>query len=172
MSYSKDDMALLEAWRQNRVDLIRFLARRLRCEATAKDIAQEMWFRLRRVKQEPQHRNPRALLFHIAANLATDHHRVEHRRIELVAEVQDLLWGEREEASTERVVIAAETLSRLEAAVARMPERSREIFRLNRFDGFTQREIAERLGISLTAVEKHLQRAFAQLAEANIDADL
>ncbi|MEJ0037901.1 MAG: RNA polymerase sigma factor [Gammaproteobacteria bacterium] len=172
MSYSEDDVALLEAWRQNRVDLIRFLARRLRCEAAAKDIAQEIWFRLRRVNREPRHKNPRALLFHIAANLATDHHRVEHRRIEIVAEVHDLLWGNREEASTERRVIAAETLKRLEAAIERMPERSREIFRLNRFDGLTQREIAERLGISLTAVEKNLQKAFAQLAAADIDDDI
>lgn len=171
MSHSDDQVALFEAWCSHRPDLIRFLARRLRCEATAKDIAQEIWLRLPRVNAEAPRKNARALLFQMAANLATDHHRVERRRVELVAEVHDLLWGDMDEVSPERTAMAEETLERLHAEVARLPERSREIFRMNRFDGLTQRAIADQLGISLTAVEKHLQKAFARLAAAKVAPD-
>lgn len=171
MSQPEDSAALFEAWVHHRPDLVRFLARRLGCEATAKDLAQEIWLRLSRVNRGAPNKNPRALLFHIAANLAMDHHRVERRRVELVAEVQDLLWPQCNEISPERNAMAEQTLIQLNAEVERLPERSREIFRMNRFDGLTQREIADRLGISVTAVEKHLQKAFARLAAARVSAD-
>lgn len=40
-----------------------------------------------------------------------------------------------------------------------LPERSREVFLLSRREGLKNREIAERLAISTTAVEKHIKRA-------------
>ena len=40
-----------------------------------------------------------------------------------------------------------------------LPDRSREIFLLSRFRGLKNREIAEKLQISTTAVEKHIARA-------------
>ncbi|MFC4313788.1 RNA polymerase sigma factor [Steroidobacter flavus] len=157
-------MTLVEAWCHHRPGLVRFLARRLRCEATAKDIAQEIWLRLQRVNRLATDQNPRALLFQIAANLATDHYRVQQRRMELDAEIGELLSDERDEASPEHLLMAAQELAQLEQVVDQLPERSREVFRMNRFEGYSQREIAERLGISVTAVEKHLRKAFARLA--------
>lgn len=40
-----------------------------------------------------------------------------------------------------------------------LPERSQEVFLLSRREGLKNREIAERLAISTTAVEKHIKRA-------------
>ena len=40
-----------------------------------------------------------------------------------------------------------------------LPERCREVFVLSRFDGLKNREISERLHISLNTVERHIQRA-------------
>lgn len=42
---------------------------------------------------------------------------------------------------------------------ATLPERTRDIFYMSRIEGMTHREIAERLGISVRAVEKHLQNS-------------
>lgn len=44
-----------------------------------------------------------------------------------------------------------------------MPERMRTAYRLFRIDHVPQREIAGRLGVSLSAVEKLLQRAYRRL---------
>ena len=44
-------------------------------------------------------------------------------------------------------------------------DRCREVFRMSRFEGLKNREIAARLGISETAVEKHLARAVGRLGE-------
>lgn len=46
-----------------------------------------------------------------------------------------------------------------------LPERCREVFVLSRFDGLKNREIAERLNISLQAVEKHIQKALRIFSE-------
>ena len=51
-----------------------------------------------------------------------------------------------------------------------LPARCREVFLLSRFQGLKNREIAERLHISLHTVERHIQRAlriFAEALEAN-----
>ena len=46
-----------------------------------------------------------------------------------------------------------------------LPERSREVFLLSRREGLKNREIAERLAISTTAVEKHIRRALEAFEE-------
>ena len=47
-----------------------------------------------------------------------------------------------------------------------LPARCREVFLLSRFQGLKNREIAERLHISLHTVERHIQRALRIFAEA------
>ena len=53
----------------------------------------------------------------------------------------------------------------VQKAVDALPDRCREVFRMSRFEGLKNREIAARLGISETAVEKHLARAVGRLGE-------
>jgi len=54
----------------------------------------------------------------------------------------------------------------IERIVNSLPERCREVFVLSRFHGLKNREIAERLHISLNTVERHIQRALRIFTEA------
>ena len=54
----------------------------------------------------------------------------------------------------------------ISAALAALPDRTLQIFRLYRLDGLRQREIAAELGISISSVEKHLRRAYQVVVEA------
>lgn len=54
----------------------------------------------------------------------------------------------------------------IQRIVDSLPERCREVFVLSRFQGLKNREIAERLHISLNTVERHIQRALRIFAEA------
>ncbi len=54
----------------------------------------------------------------------------------------------------------------IQQIVDSLPERCREVFILSRFQGLKNREIAERLHISLNTVERHIQRALRIFAEA------
>ena len=71
-----------------------------------------------------------------------------------------------DEPSPERTAIARDELRRLQSAVDRLPPRCREAFVMQRIDGLTRQEIAERMGVTDTTVKNHLREA--GLALANI----
>lgn len=54
-------------------------------------------------------------------------------------------------------------LARVRSGIERLPARTREIFLMHRLDGMKYREIAAALGISQSAVEKHIARAAADI---------
>lgn len=58
---------------------------------------------------------------------------------------------------------AAELLAALKAALASLPLKCRQVFLLHRLEGYTQEEIAKKLGISVSMVEKHMIRASKHL---------
>ncbi|WEK45170.1 MAG: sigma-70 family RNA polymerase sigma factor [Candidatus Andeanibacterium colombiense] len=162
-------VALFAAYCEHRPELLGRLRRRLGSPSLAEDLAQELYLRLERLGAIPAIRNPRALLLQAADNLALDHLRVENRRAELRRQAHELLWEDADEVNPERQLVALDEVRRTLAVIATLPDRCREIFILNRFEGVTQREIAERFGISTVAVEKHMRKAMARLAAAMSD---
>lgn len=76
--------------------------------------------------------------------------------------------GGSERESPERSDDAAahrELLIAIRAAIASLPERTREVFLLNRDGGLSYREVAIRLGVTVKTVEFHMGRALASLRE-------
>ena len=56
-----------------------------------------------------------------------------------------------------------ETAEQLRQALSRLPEKDRHILELKYYDGYTAKEIAEKLGMEHEAVKKRLQRALKKL---------
>lgn len=87
------------------------------------------------------------------------------------------------EPSLEAVVCARQELSLVEAVLANLPTRCRDIFTLKRIEGLSQREIARRLGVSEHIVENDVRKAVkalqlrlrspeaSELKEARVEAD-
>jgi RNA polymerase sigma-70 factor (ECF subfamily) len=69
-----------------------------------------------------------------------------------------------EELSPERVLLGKEKVVALKNALNELPERTRNVFLLHRFEEFKYREIAQQLGISMSSVEKHMMDAIKHLA--------
>jgi len=61
--------------------------------------------------------------------------------------------------TTKDEVLYRELVSFLESVIDRLPERQREIFKLNRFSGLTYRQIADRLNITENTVDTQIRRA-------------
>jgi RNA polymerase sigma-70 factor (ECF subfamily) len=147
----------------HRESLLRFLRARGAGEA-AEDVLQELWIRVSGFGGPIE--DPLAYLYRCANNLMLD-----RKRAELRSARRDLMWveatgaGEGAAPDSERSVIAREELRRAEAALAALGERTDAIFRKFRLGGMTQPQIAAELGISLSAVEKHLQKAYRALIE-------
>lgn len=150
----------------NRGPLLRFLRAR-RAGDDAEDILQELWLKVERLEAEGPIADPRAYLFRMADNLMHDRVRASVRRTN-----REQAWteagfdpaGQDETPSAERTLLARQRLRRVELALATLGERTQAIFRRFRLEGITQSRIAQEEGISVSAVEKHLQRAYRVVA--------
>ena len=66
--------------------------------------------------------------------------------------------------SADEETLYEELKKRIQEALSILPERSREIFLLSRFNGLKNKEIASKLDISTTAVEKHISKSLKKIS--------
>jgi RNA polymerase sigma-70 factor (ECF subfamily) len=141
-------------------ELLRHLQRVVGDRASAEDLSQEAGVRWLSAMRSEEVQNPRALLFHIATNLARDQLR---RRVVAENHAQSIMDTE-VGIGADQVASAREEVGRVSKALATLTPRAREVLLLARVEGCTQKEIAGRLGVKAKTVENHLTRALAQLA--------
>jgi RNA polymerase sigma-70 factor (ECF subfamily) len=150
----------------HRASLLRFLRARGAGDA-AEDLLQDLWIRASAGASAPI-AEPLAYLYRAANNLMLDRRRSElrgSRRDQDWTEATTAEGGVAEAPAGERVLIAREELAAVESALAALGDRTATVFRRFRVEGVSQRVIAEDEGISLSAVEKHLQKAYRALIE-------
>jgi RNA polymerase sigma factor (sigma-70 family) len=146
--------------------LLRLLAARLGNREDAEDALQDLWLRIDQLEGWPIEQ-PVGFLYRAAANLATDRRIAAARRAARDTSWLDVQPRGDEFPDPERALIARDSLQRIEAAIAGMPERMRTALLMFRFEGRPQRDIAEQLGITRSGVEKLLRRAYRQIYDAN-----
>lgn len=142
-------------------ELMRRLTRRLGNAHAAADVAQETYLRLEGLAAVPELRNGRAFLFRIADNLAIDHQRGQAARGRRFAAIDDYDHQPSAEPDPETALVHKQRLRSLALAVDELPPKCREVFLLHKIDGLSYGEIAGRLGISRSGVEKHMMKALA-----------
>lgn len=147
--------------------LIRYFAAKLGSPALAEDLVQELYLKLH---AEPAGAvtEPKAWLYRVGANLLIDMRRSAVRsakREQAWADIDGMASEERAspEPSAEQTVAARQRLMQLLAVVDRMPPRMAQAFRLHRLENLSQAQTADRMGISVKAVEKHLSAALQRL---------
>lgn len=141
-------------------ELLRFLQGAVKDRETAADLAQESYARVLAAQQAGETiAEPRALLYRTARNLVIDQHRRNEVRGSHAAQESadaDETVGP-EACEPEAAAMSAQSVQALLAAIAALPLRCREAFILHKFDGLSQAEVARRMGISVTMVERHLK---------------
>lgn len=142
--------------------LLRLLRARLGSVEDAEEILQDMWLKLDHAASGPI-AEPGAYLFRIANNLALDRRRAALARLKRESDWNDAHVVDSDAPSAEWMVIHSQRLAQVDAILNGLPDRTARIFRDYRYEGLARRIIAETLGISVSAVEKHLQRAYRAL---------
>jgi RNA polymerase sigma-70 factor (ECF subfamily) len=150
-----------------RGELTRFLRARGNSDADAEDLLQDLFIRIETSTTGPI-RAPRAYLYQTLNNMAHTRRRTETRR-----QARDADWIDARDhgyevdktPDAETTLADRDELARVEAHLAALPERTSFVFRQYRIEGSSQKAIAQELGISLSAVEKHLQRAYRAVLE-------
>ena len=152
-----------------RARLLRFLAARGAGDE-AEDVLHDLWRRVAGATTQPVS-DPVSYLFRAAENLMRD-----RRRSHVSREKRQQDWHEARDADEdapvgERVLIARERLRAVEQALAGLEPRAQMVFRRFRLEGESQTRIAADLGISLSSVEKDLQKAYRALARLKAEFD-
>lgn len=153
-----DDLA-----RRLRAPLTRYFGARVRGGADVEDLVQEVFLRLARRVGDTPVEAAEGYVFAIANSVLADSYRRAARQLP-AAPGDDDGRGLAEERSPERVLLGQEELAIVERALRELPERTRFAFVLSRYEELSYQEIARRLGVSVSAVEKHMMRALAHLA--------
>ena len=144
-------------------DVLKRVVRRTRNYGEAEDLLHSAFLRMERYRSRQPVENPAAFLVRAAMNIRVDNYRHEQLSGDVAA---DLTHESHAHAPLQDEVMAARArLARVRKGLERLSPRTREIFLMHRLDGFKYREIAERLKISQSAVEKHIAKAALFLTE-------
>jgi RNA polymerase sigma-70 factor (ECF subfamily) len=152
-----------------RADLVAYLHRKTGGSEDAEDVVQEAFVRFHRAGHDLAAPDARPLLFVIARNLQLDRWKSAGRdAIRRSGEdVHDLDSGPRAIASdapgADLHLIGRQDLAAAAAVIRALPPKTRDAFLLHRFESLTYRQIAARLGVSVSMVEKHIAEALRQL---------
>jgi RNA polymerase sigma factor (sigma-70 family) len=142
--------------------LARYFGARVRGGADVEDLVQEVFLRLARRDQAEPVESLEGYVFAIANSVLTDAFRHDGRRIPRGGS-SDHLAPTPDHRSPERIYLAREEIDLVERGLRELPEKTRVVFVLNRYEDLIYAQIAMRLGVSASAVEKHMMRALAHL---------
>ena len=148
---------------QMRPALLRYFSRKCRISADAEDLAQDVLVRTLVPCASKSRDEVRHYVFRTAVNRWRD------LRRRLVTRGYSIGWADTadfaadEEMSPERVLGNEQELQQVVEALQDLSDRTREVFLLIRLQQMKQSEVAAMFGISVSAVEKHVARALAQL---------
>lgn len=162
-----DPPPLIAAYLRKRADLVRFFTLRTRSAAMAEDIAQDLYVKLSETEAPADLRSPEAFLYRMGSNLMLDRAKAQRR-----SAARDHAWSGggdglepvAQEPPADEAVASRQRLQRLLAALDRLPPQMAAAFRLHKFDGLSHAEVAARMGVSRSSVEKYIMAALKALS--------
>lgn len=125
----------------------------------AKDITQEVWISFWERRSKIKNDNIKAYLFKSIRFRVYKELR-DNKKLNSQVEIIDNLISSN---NTEDVINLADTNSIVQESISHLPPRSKEVFKLSRFDGLSNQEISDKLGISKRTVETHISNSLKHL---------
>jgi RNA polymerase sigma-70 factor, ECF subfamily len=156
-------MELQHDWNDVRQRLHGFILRRIEDRDDAEDVLQDVLVKMHGSLSDIRDQSRvQAWAYQITRNVITDYYRRLHSRSGRSNTLGDpeALVAEPEFPDAERELAAC-----LEPMIGRLPEHYREALVLADLEGVTQREVAERLGITLSGAKSRVQRSREKLRE-------
>jgi RNA polymerase sigma factor (sigma-70 family) len=160
---------LLALYLVKRTNLLRYFAARMGSIAAAEDLVQDIYLKIAALSDDAVVENNAAFLYRVGANLLLDRVRQERRAV-----ARDAAWSESkrvtvggepvaDQPSIEDSVDSRRRLEKLTKAVGELPPQMQRAFRLHKLEGLSHADTAEHMGVSVSAVEKHVSAALKAL---------
>lgn len=149
---------IMKVFQENEIALKRFIKRFTSASHNVDDFAQETFLKGFAAELRMQIKEPKAFLFKIAKNVALTEVRKDSRSprgyLKDVDDISQIL--DEDQATAEDWLDGRKKLILFSKAVAQLTPRCREAFLMRRIDNLQYKQIANRMDISVSAVEKHV----------------
>lgn len=158
-------LSIDQVWDNFTIQLRRFIASRVRNETDAEDILQEVFIKIHRgIDKLENQLKLEAWVYQITRNAIIDYYRRSDNGVKVTSELPDVLA---EENGNEE--IESEVAAWLRPMMEELPEKYREALQLTEIQGLTQKELADRLNISISGAKSRVQRAREKLKDVLLE---
>jgi RNA polymerase sigma factor (sigma-70 family) len=140
--------------------LLSQISKRARNRNDAEDLLHSAYLRLVRYQEDHTVDNVEAFLVRAALNIDIDNYRRDRFLTNLAYQE---VFSSKESPLQDEALAAQIRLRRVKLGLSRLSARSRDILLMHRLENLTYQQIAERQGISRSAVEKHVMKAVRYL---------
>jgi len=152
-----------QAWTTFHTPLLQFVRRRVADEASAEDIVQDVFLKVHtHIDTLSDTSKLQSWLYQLTRNAVIDYYRRTRDIVTISEEIPAFVQEDENDA-------VARLTPGVKAMVAVLPDIYREALRLTEYEGLTQKEMAERLGISLSGAKSRVQRARQLLRQMLLD---
>ena len=150
---NKDGNIILEAFQTCRDGLVRSIMKMCVRQQDVDDILQETFLRAFDANEKTRITSPQDYLFVVSRNLVIKG--LSRQSREIATEIDDALMGV-EEGSTDIDLHYRQKFEAFNAALSALPEKRRRAILLRKFYGLSHSEIAKKMGVSVSSVEKYI----------------
>ena len=173
----RDTGSIQSLYDAHRAELYKFLRVRVGDPGDVEDILQELWLKLEDVAPDAV-THGRAYLYKVVQNIVVDRLRERQRRMR-----RERVWSDDRsnfappgsepidlgQRNAEEAMLEREETAMLASAIGTLPDGARRVFQLHKIEGLSHAEVALRLGITKSGVEKHMAVAMKYLRRAMMD---
>lgn len=145
--------------------LTRYFKKRISQQSDVEDLVQEVFTRLAGSSSKTEISRPEAYLMCTASNVWKDFLRKRKTHAYSMHDTFEEGQHAYEEDTPEHVLQTRQSIDGLIVALNELPERTRQVFVLYRIKGMKHKDIANRLRVSVSSVEKHMVKAICHLAD-------
>ncbi|MBQ2098423.1 MAG: RNA polymerase sigma-70 factor [Bacteroidales bacterium] len=147
-------------FKQNFVAVTAYCNKYVRDTEEAKDLAHRAFMKVWEKREAvPEGSNVKALTYRIAHNLSINYIR-DHKKF---CDEEELQTVESENSDADNDIKAAELEAAVIDTINHMPEKSKKVFLMSRYDQLSYNDIAGQLGVSIKTVEAHISAALKLL---------
>ena len=139
-------------------EIFLFVKNKVSSKQEAEDITQETFTRV--IQNTNVIQNKRAFLYRVAKNVIIDEIRKNKNVSEICFNEEEYI---QDQVKTEEKIILDNQTKYLMAEIDTLPKKRKQAFILHVLNGYSRKEVADIMDLSVGAVEKHITRATAQL---------
>lgn len=146
---------LKDLFRLRRSGLVEYACAITRDRAAAEDVVQDAWVRLHGSDAFAAADRPEAFLYRTVRNLALDRmRRARFERLHFTDQDAADLRAQADEPTPEAAAASREALRKTLTAMQALPQRMQIAVQMHRIEGARLKDIAERLGVSVTVAHE------------------